>query len=55
MTFDTYGHLFPTAREEGSAKLEEVIRKGRRKANASDLLALDEESNSEEETPKYVN
>jgi integrase len=55
MTFDTYGHLFPTAREEASAKLEEVIRKGRRKAIASDLLAQEEESNSEEETPKYVN
>jgi integrase len=55
MTFDTYGHLFPTAREEASAKLEEVVRKGRRKAIASDLLAQEEESNSEEETPKYVN
>src|SRR5262249_5622799 len=55
MTFDTYGHLFPTAREEASTKLEEVIRKGRRKAIASDLLGQDEDSNAEEETPKYVN
>ena len=35
MTFDTYGHLFPRAREEASAKLEEAIRKGRREAIAS--------------------
>jgi hypothetical protein len=32
MTFDTYGHLFPRAREEASAKLEEAIRKGRKEA-----------------------
>ena len=55
MTFDTYGHLFPRAKEEASAKLEETIRRGRREAIASGLLANDDENTSEEEIPKYVN
>ena len=55
MTFDTYGHLFPRAREEASAKLEEVIRKGRKKAIASGLLANDDEINQKEEPSKYIN
>jgi integrase len=55
MTFDTYGHLFPRAREEASAKLEEAIRKVRKEAIASGLLANDDEINLEEEPPKYVN
>jgi integrase len=55
VTFDTYGHLFPRTKEEASAKLEETIRRGRREAIASGLLATDDESTSEEEIPKYVN
>ena len=42
MTFDTYGHLFPRAKEEASAKLQEAIRMGRPKVIASDLRAKDE-------------
>jgi integrase len=55
MTFDTYGHLLPRAKEEASAKLEEAIRTGRRKVIASDLRAKDEDNPLEEELPKYVN
>ena len=55
MTFDTYGHLFPRAREEASAKLEEAIRKGRKEAIASGMLADDDEINQKEESPKYIN
>ena len=55
MTFDTYGHLFPRAREEASARLEEVIRKGRKEAIASGMLADDDEVNEKEESSKYVN
>ena len=55
MTFDTYGHLFPKAKEEASAKLEEAIRKGRKEAIASGMLADDDEINQKEESPKYIN
>jgi len=55
MTFDTYGHLFPRTREEALAKLEKAIRKGRKEAIASGVLANDDEIHSEEEPPKYVN
>ena len=55
MTFDTYGHLFPRAKEEASAKLQEAIRMGQRKVIASDLRAKDDENPLEEEPPKDVN
>jgi integrase len=55
MTFDTYGHLFPRAKEEASAKLQEAIRIGRPKVIASDLRAKDGENLLEEGSPKYVN
>jgi hypothetical protein len=47
--------LFPRAREEASVKLEEAIRKGRKDAIASGMLADDDEINQEEESPKYIN
>jgi hypothetical protein len=45
-----------TTKKSSQIGLDEVLAKdSRRKAIASDLLAQEEESNSEEETPKYVN
>jgi len=51
MTFDTYGHLFPRAREE----LRPGSKKGRKEAIASGMIADDDEINQKEESPKYIN
>jgi integrase len=55
VTFDTYGHLFPKAREEASDRLQKVIREGRQKAIASGMLAEDDGIDASEGSKKYVN
>lgn len=39
VTFDTYGHLFPQAREEAAAKFQKAMLAGRKKAFGSSLVA----------------
>ncbi|MGI8741852.1 MAG: tyrosine-type recombinase/integrase [Bryobacteraceae bacterium] len=39
VTFDTYGHLFPQAREEAAAKFQKAMLAGRKKAFDSSLVA----------------
>jgi integrase len=39
VTFDTYGHLFPQAREEAAAKFQKAMLAGRKKASGSSLVA----------------
>ena len=38
ITFDTYGHLFPQARREAAAKLQDAMRQGKDKANGRSLV-----------------
>jgi len=54
VTFDTYGHLFPKAREEASKRLQQAIQEGKEK-NASVLLAQAEENEAGDKPEGYLN
>jgi integrase len=55
ITFDTYGHLFPQAKAEASAKLEERMFEGRKGPFVRRVLEKDENVESEEGVTERVN
>jgi hypothetical protein len=40
VTFDIYGHLFPTARQEAARKFQEAMRLGSRKLVAAEEIEV---------------
>ena len=55
ITFDTYGHLFPQAKAEASAKLEKRMFEGRKSPFVRRLLEEDGNVESEEGVTEQVN
>ncbi|MGH9429072.1 MAG: tyrosine-type recombinase/integrase, partial [Terriglobia bacterium] len=55
ITFDTYGHLFPQAKAEASAKLEKRMFEGRKGPFVRRLLEMDGNVESEEGVTERVN
>ena len=55
ITFDTYGHLFPQARTEASARLENQMFRGQKRPIVRRMLENGEIGDSEEEKEERVN
>ena len=55
MTFDTYGHLFPQAKTEASAKLEKQMFRGQKRPIVRRMLENGEIGDSEEGKKERVN
>ena len=55
ITFDTYGHLFPQARTEASARLENQMFRGQKRPIVRRMLENGEIGDSEEGKKERVN